>query len=56
VVVLQEVLADELVVRREFVGLLPYHLPLVEPVVREALWQVAVVKILRAASMKKPLL
>ena len=41
VVVLQEVLADELVVRRDFVGLLSHHPPLVEPVVREALGQIA---------------
>src|SRR5215213_8621266 len=41
VIVLQEILADELVVRSDFVPFLSHHPPLVQPVVREALKQVA---------------
>src|SRR5215217_1374713 len=41
VVVLQEILADELVVRCDFVPLLSHHPPLVQPVVCETLGQVA---------------
>src|SRR5215211_4378577 len=41
VVVLQVIHADELVVRSDFVPFLSHHPPLVQPVVREAVGQVA---------------